>query len=233
LVSKENLNKMTNNMLVSLNETFAGDVALREFLNNVIDYTDLEDLINSIINREIKILMYELRNPSVITRVYLTKVPYLKDLIKGTTVLSIYDAVEKRLLNEQMLFVCIACKNSFQKKVMELEEQIVCNRCGSIKIACLNPYDENLMEAVKAFMNSSRKLLKNKFVNEFKRILTSAEIISIYGKIGAMVLAGHGIGPEFARRILIEWNGDKEELIKTIIQYEAKFSQTKRFWKDS
>jgi hypothetical protein len=43
-------------------------------------------------------------------------------------------------------------------------------------------------------------------------------------------MAAKGIGPEFARRILTNWNGDKMLLLKTIMDYEINFLRTRVYW---
>ena len=231
LISKDKIYKVPLKILRSLNDSYAGDFALYEFLYRILEYDEFEEIIDELIKR--KIILLELREPSPFTRIYLGKVPYFRDIVKEQSLVNLYEAVEKRLFNEQMYFLCIACKNNFYKKIADLPEKVYCEKCGSVKVACLNPYDEEIMEAAKAFINSNSKILKNKFRNNFARILLSSEIISLYGKTAAMVMAAHGIGPEFARRILIGWKGDKNELIKNIIEYEIKFSQTKKFWKSN
>lgn len=232
-IGRENIHKVSIKTLRSLNDTYVGDVALYEFLDRNLEYVELQNLIEQIREGKIKVTLLELKEPSPFTKIYLSRLPYFKDFIKEEKKVNLYEAVEKRLLNENMYFLCIACKRSFIKRIYELPEKIVCEKCGSVKIACLNPYDEDIMEAAKAFVSSNQRVLRSKFKNEFERIILSSEIISIYGKKAALVMAAHGIGPEFARRILINWKGDREDLIKKIIEYEIRFSQTKKFWKNN
>ncbi len=51
-----------------------------------------------------------------------------------------------------------------------------------------------------------------------------------YGHDGAMVLAGRGIGPDTANRILSRYHRSEWELLKDILQAEINYAKTKRFW---
>jgi len=229
LIKKESLNEINKKLLLSFKNTFVEEFSIKWYLFNYLKINRILELIEKIKSREIKILSYELRNFSPLSKLFIKSLPYIGEIFKSVSTKNIYEAIEKRLLEEELFFLCIACKNSFIRKVSSLENQITCYKCGSIKVAALNPYDKEIMEAVKAFKSSDMRFLK-KLSNAFKRIILSAELISHYGKIAAFVMAAKGIGPEFARRLLINWNGDKQSLLKTIIEYEVNFLRTRRYW---
>jgi ATP-dependent Lhr-like helicase len=229
LIKKESLNEVNKKILQSFKNSFAEEFSIRWYLFNYLKINKVLELIEKIKTKKIKLLTFELRNFSPISRLFVKSLPYVSEVIKETSMKDMYEAIEKRLLEEELFFLCIACKNSFIRKVANLSEKIVCYKCGSIKVAALNPYDEEIMEAVKAFKTSDKKMLK-KLSNAFSRIILSSELVSHYGKWAAFVMAAKGIGPEFARRILTNWNGDKILLLKTIMDYEINFLRTRVYW---
>jgi len=226
---KESFKELNSKVLKSLRNTFTEEIAVEIFTHDYIKLGEIVELINSL-GKDIKILCYETRMPSPIFSLFLSKLPSLREAIQKDTT-SIFDAVEKRLEEEEMLFVCTVCKTDFMKKIKEVEENPVCSRCGSKKIAVINPYDEGLMKVVQAFKKSNMKDLK-KMLNDYERFLLSSELIARYGKTAALVMAGRGIGPEFARRILVNWNGKKNDLIKEIIKFEINYAKTRKYWGD-
>ena len=67
-------------------------------------------------------------------------------------------------------------------------------------------------------------------MKELNAAKKSADIILSFGKRAAFVLAGRGIGPTTAIRILREPHESKEDLLVSIYKYEANFSRTREYW---
>jgi len=231
VIKKEAIQQVSKNILLEFKDTIVEEESINNFLYFYLELNKLLNLINLIKERKIKILIYELKSLTPLSMILVSKLPFIKDIVKSSKVFNIFEAVEQRLLDEELLFLCIGCKSSFKNKIKYLPEKIVCKKCGSIRIAAINPYDENLSLVTDAFIKSNKKILK-KYENDYKRLLLSSELIAFYGKLAAFVMAGRGIGPEFARRILTKWDGNKENLIKQIIEYEVKFAQTYKYWSD-
>jgi ATP-dependent Lhr-like helicase len=64
----------------------------------------------------------------------------------------------------------------------------------------------------------------------YNMIHDSSSLIVAHGKDAAIVLAGRGIGPQTAARILRKGFKGKD-LLNEILQAEKQFAKTKRFWK--
>lgn len=232
IFKKDSIEEISFKKLKSLKGTLAEEEAIKWFLHNYADYDGMMNLFENINISEIKPLCFELRNPSPLASIFLgTSILFKEVQYEKIPNFSIYEAVEKRLLDEEMLFLCFACKYEFKTKVGFLSENIICPKCKSIKIAIINPYDEGLMKAKEAFKSSNMKMLK-KFSKDFDRIRLSSELTARFGKNAAIAMAGRGIGPETARRILINWNGNKNDLIKEIIRQEIKYATTRKYWSD-
>ena len=63
-----------------------------------------------------------------------------------------------------------------------------------------------------------------------KRILKNANLVNSYGGGAALVLAGRGIGPEVAARILAKMHADEDSLLRDIMASEINYARTKQFW---
>ncbi len=66
--------------------------------------------------------------------------------------------------------------------------------------------------------------------NTDKRIVKNANLVNSYGGKAAIVLAGRGIGPEVAARILMKMHVDEDDLLRDIMAAEVRYARTKRFW---
>ena len=91
-------------------------------------------------------------------------------------------------------------------------------------IAMIRPYQKEFQELMK------KSELKPEELKKIKWLRKSAEIIMYHGHKGAMVLAGRGIGPDTANRILSRYHRDEMELLRDILEAEINYAKTKRFW---
>jgi len=66
-----------------------------------------------------------------------------------------------------------------------------------------------------------------------KEIKDSADLILPYGKKAIIVLAGIGIGPRTAKRILVKDRQNEEDLFKDILAAERVYARTKMFWQSN
>jgi len=57
-----------------------------------------------------------------------------------------------------------------------------------------------------------------------------AQMINAYGKRAVIALQAHGVGPEFAMRILKRIHKNQNDLIKDLIKAERDFARTKQYW---
>ncbi len=140
------------------------------------------------------------------------------------------DAVNNRLLSSEVKLVCLSCGWENVYKVQDLPEKIACPKCGSMMVGCVGPRarTEGLVKKVR----NGRKLSpeEKSLANELMR---SSNLISQRGRYAAYVLAGRGIGPDVALRILnsfprLSW--PPKELVTHVIKAEADFNRTHMFW---
>ena len=76
------------------------------------------------------------------------------------------------------------------------------------------------------------KILSAEENKTFKRAWTVASLIETFGKNASIVLAGHGIGADTAKRILRNMT-DQELMYKQIYEAERQYVMTRPFWDDN
>ncbi len=134
----------------------------------------------------------------------------------------VLEAVHRRLMNEDMIQVCLSCGAHFRIKVKDFEKP-VCPACGSLRVALVKPYEEQLVQGVR---EGKIKELKK----DMDRLMAISHLLRRHKKYAAMVLAGRGIGVNTAARILSVPYNDEMELVKRILKEELKYAKNKRFW---
>jgi ATP-dependent Lhr-like helicase len=154
----------------------------------------------------------------------------LQDVVKpNRPEKEIYKLFKKRLLDSKIKLICINCGNySVTNYVKKIEKEPRCRKCQSKLIGVVKPYKIESQKIVK-------KWLKGKDLTPEEReklgfIKKSADLCIVYGKLACIVMAGRGIGPQTAFRILSKPRRKEEDLFKYILDAERAFIKNKKFW---
>ena len=181
--------------------------AVERFLFHQLDEKGMEKFINDINEGEITVIL----SPKT-AHGYAGLDPYRDYLKPPKSDSSVVIAVKRRLMRTDLLLRCLSCDNTRKRKVKAItKHELVCPQCNSRMIALLHP-----MEVDKDV--SAKKLSK------------SASLAKSHGERAAMVIAGRGIGPETAGRILRKQLRDDSDLVKAIIESEITYARTRQFW---
>ncbi len=101
-----------------------------------------------------------------------------------------------RLLGEVRTFACTSCRSWFRELPLhELEERPSCPRCGSREIGMTEEPEEEVRRAA--------ELAERGRENEvWRKVVESSRLLSKYGRIAALALAGRNLTPRAAEEIL-------------------------------
>ena len=133
--------------------------------------------------------------------------------------------LRQRLDREEVVLCCVHCRKWHAKTpVARVPERPQCPNCGARLIAAVKPYEEDLCTVV---------LRKKPATEEEKavqaRLLRNANIVLSSGKKAVIALAGRGVGPEIASRILATM-AEGDAFYREILKAERNFIRTHRFW---
>jgi len=136
---------------------------------------------------------------------------------------------EEKLLNKEMLFICLRCGYHDIKKVKQ-GIYTSCPKCGSLRITVTKASDKALIGIVNKAL--SRKKLE---LNEKQKLMDAERIsryLRAYREVTALVVATTGVGLKSAMDILKKFSGNKNELIKELRKREANYWKNRQFWED-
>ena len=136
----------------------------------------------------------------------------------------ILDAVKKRLENQVLILVCTRCCTARRYTVGSAPSTPRCMKCGSVMIAAIPPRDRDKIALLR------KKRLSKDERAEVSRIVKSAMLVRNHGKKALLALAGRGIGPDTAARILRGYYRNDREFIREILRAEINYARTKKFW---
>lgn len=193
-----------------------------EAINKLIfDYMDIsvaEKILRGIQSGRTKVIIRELSESS---KILLEEHGDLASPIVATK--PVIEAVHRRLLQEELILVCLSCGGKMRIKVKDFEKP-VCPFCGSLRVALLKPYEEDASKLIK----------KKKFTmeerRELDRMMAISHLLRRHKRAAALVLAGRGIGLTTAAKILEIPYKDENELVKRVLREELRYAKNRQFW---
>ena len=138
---------------------------------------------------------------------------------------SVVETVKERIMGDRVLLACLHCKEWDRRQTVErVPEQPECPSCGSTRIAALNPWADEVLEAVRANEKSDEQDEKT------QRAYRAASLVQSHGKKAIIALAARGVGPRNAAYVINNHREDETEFYRDIIERERQYARTKSFW---
>ncbi len=132
----------------------------------------------------------------------------------------ILGSVRARLLSERRTFACAECKDWVDiMEVHELGKPPTCPNCGSKKLGMLEEEKRSVLRTLDRVKDKSKK---GRGGRTWKRIEETSNLISKHGKAAAGALAGKGITPSAAERILKKDDEISDRFLDAVIDEEKK-----------
>jgi len=199
---------------------------LQELFVEKLDLERTKEIIEKIKTEEIKLVETEGLSP-------LAELGFryeLQDVVKpDRPEKEIFNMFKKRLMNTKVRLLCINCGNySITNYVKNIEKEPRCRKCRSKLIAVLRPYQTEVQKIVKKWLKG--KELTEDEEEKLRRVKRSADMTISYGKKAVVAIAGRGVGPETAKRILARMYRNEDGFYKEILRAEREFIKTKKFW---
>lgn len=197
--------------------------AYREAVNKVLwedlDIEDAEKVVSMIASGGIEVV------PGGLSPIGLEGITRSKELMQPVRAdHSILMALKKRLENEVLFASCLNCGSQHRFRAGDAPKRFVCDICGGNMIAVLKDYERDSISLVKLNELTSQEK------KDRLRLSRNANIVNEFGKRGVICLAGRGIGPDTASRILSKVYVDEDDFLRGIMNAEILYAKNKRFW---
>lgn len=145
-------------------------------------------------------------------------------LYSGTDEGSILAIIERRLEETPLTMVCLACQNRWRATAGG-GAPLQCPICSSRRVAALHLIDYERMEK-----HLNRRDFASLSKSDRKKLSLSADLVMAHGRDALLVLAGRGVGPTEAARILSFPYESRVELLKAIRKAEITYARNRQFW---
>jgi ATP-dependent Lhr-like helicase len=202
----------------------------REILTDKLDLKGAMNVLDGIAKGEVSVdALPPSLNPSPIA------IPILEKTLPQDVLRPVYSNSEAlrllklRLMNTRVKLICVY-NNDWETilKVADLPDKVRCPRCRSTLIAVTKPTDQDSRKIIKIWLE--RRKMDGEIKNAWMGLWRSASLVQSLGKLAVMVMAGRGIGPMTASRILSKPFINEEQLLKEVYKAEIEYIRTRPFW---
>jgi ATP-dependent Lhr-like helicase len=205
------------------------DEAMREVLDEKLDEKRVLEFLRSVSEGTTEFTTVTNELPSPLARLILEEKTRFEVMAEITEEEEVLRLLEDRLLSKRFRFVCMAKGDwSSVRTVSTLDDVPSCPVCGSKRLAALSPVEKGLQKIVKKALRGES--LSAADVKMYKTADMIADLVSYYGKAALVVLAGRGIGPQTASRILKPGLSSRLDLLREVVVAEKNYARTRPFW---
>ncbi|RLM94896.1 DEAD/DEAH box helicase [Halobellus sp. Atlit-38R] len=212
-------------LLAALEDTPVYDEAVREVFHVDLAVDETADLLDRLRDDETNVRLETARERTPIGTGGRSSGREL--LVPENADASVIEAVKERIRNDRVRLLCLHCADWERKtKVRRVRDQPECPECGATRIACLNPWDEETVTAVRADADDR----DDEAERLVQRAYRSASLVQSHGKQAVIALAARGVGPQTAARIIGKLREDEADFYRDILEQERQYARTQSFW---
>ncbi len=209
-------------------ETPVFEEAMREVIADKMDERRAMDVFDKVRSDKIELQIVRTAEPSPLARLIIEERTRFEVMGEITEEHEVLRMMEERLMSSKFRLLCINRHWNSVRTISTLEDKVSCPVCGSRMVLAIHPSQKDL-ERVLTKVSKGEKLSPDE-EKEYKRAMLSASLVSEYGKTALMVLAGRGIGPSTASRILRPSRVTRRDLLQEIAKAEKMYARTRQFW---
>ncbi|MEW6592929.1 MAG: hypothetical protein AB1305_04560, partial [Candidatus Hadarchaeota archaeon] len=202
--------------------------ALREVMLEKLDIARAGEVLKKIGSGEVKVLKSEGKEPTPLAWAILDELSGGELVMPKRAEREILAAVKRRLEQKWVRLHCMNCNQwTINTRVKRLPDSVECSKCGARFVTVLPFEHREALAAIRKKAAGGRLTEKERRLVE--KAAQSATLILHYGKKAAIALAGRGVGPSVATRILAK-RPDGDKLYREILKAEKTYARTRRFW---
>ena len=216
-------------LLKSYDNTPLFDETMREVLEEKMDEVRMKDVFEKYRRGSLRVHIVKTTHPSHLARLIIeekTRFEVMGEISEEDEVLRM---MNERLISRQFRLVCMAGAHwDSIRTVSTLEKDVTCPVCGARMIAVLHPSNETFKKALTKRIRGDT--LSKQEQKDYNQGALTAQLVARYGKTAILVLAGRGIGPRTASRILKPGLVEQKEILRAIARGEMEYERTRPFW---
>jgi len=209
-------------LLAALEETPMYEEAIREVFHEDLDIERASSVLERVQSGDLELVTHRGRTPIGLGG----RSSGGKELLAPENAdASVIKTVKERIQDDRVILLCTHCTEwKVKTKVKRVPDQPECPECGSTRIASLNPWADEVVQAVR----SQEKDDEQREMTE--RAFRVAGLVQSHGKQAVIAMAARGVGPHNAAQIINKLREDEAEFYRDILSKEREYARTQAFW---
>jgi len=185
---------------------------LREAMLEKVDISSVKRIMREVKKGKIKVsTLFRLEKPTPLAYHILAKYAEIPELMAPQRVLlKNIERMKRAIMARKASLLCLSCGNQIgEKRIRELPEKVVCEKCGAGLVARLRLGQDPRMVHDIFKRRLDGKELTPEELEQLTHVRRTADLILSYGRKALIALQVRGIGPETAFRILGKMHHDE------------------------
>jgi len=208
---------------------------IREVMQEKIDIPTVKKIMKSVREGKTKVTaLLRLEKPTPLGYRILSKYTEIPELMAPERVLlSNIERMKRTILARRPSLLCLSCgHHSEEKRIRELPEKLVCEKCGAGLLADLHPIQDPklVIDILKRRLDG--KELTPEELDQLTHARRTADLVLSYGKKALIAFQVRGIGPETAFRILGKMQPSEDDFYMDLLKAKIQFLRTRPYWED-
>jgi len=202
---------------------------LREIETEKLDVAKAIEVMREMQSEKIKLLFHTGRGISPLGRIGV-KHKYAEIIGPEKPTKELMALFNRRIMGTKERLVCVNCGEWSQTyTIKDMPADVKCPKCSAKLLAIVHPMDTQTQKSV--LKKVKGRELSTTDADLVERARKSSDMYITYGRNAVIIMAGRGIGPATAKRILSRYHVKVEDLLKDMREAEVQFTKTKKFWK--
>jgi len=208
---------------------------MREAMLERVDIPAVKRIMLNIKMGRIKVsTLFRREKPTPLAYHILAKYSEIPELMAPEHVLlSNVERMKRAILARKISLLCLSCGNQIvEKRLRELPEKLVCEKCGSGLQAHLRPgQDPKILSDL-----LNRRLKGDELMpEELEQVIHArhtADLVLSYGKRALIAFQVRGVGPQTAFRILGKMHMEDDKFYMDLLKAKIQYLKTRPYWED-
>jgi len=208
---------------------------IREAMQEKVDIATVKKIMKSVKEGKTKVTtLLRLEKPTPLGYRILSKYTEIPELMAPERVLlSNIELMKRAILARRPSLLCLSCgHHSEEKRIRELTEKLVCEKCGVGLLADLHPFQDPklLIDIMKRRLEG--KELTPEELAHLTHARRTADLVLSHGKKALIAFQVKGVGPETAFRILGKMHPNEDDFYMDLLKAKIQFLRTRPYWED-
>ncbi len=208
---------------------------IREAMQQKVDITTVKKIMKNIREGNTKVsVLLRLEKPTPMGYRILAKYSEIPELMAPEkVVLSNIERMKRAIYARRPSLLCLNCGNhTEEKRVRELPDKIVCEKCGSGLVADLHPFQDpqQIVDILKRRIDN--KELNEEELEQLTHARRTADLVLSHGKKALIAFQVRGVGPETAFRILSKMHPNEDDFYMDLLKAKIQYLRTRPYWEN-